>query len=314
MTKASSNPENRERIPFVSVIINCYNSAKYLREALDCVLAQTFTDWEIIFWDNQSTDESAEIFKSYSDPRMKYFQAPEFTVLGKARNLAVEKAKGFWLGFLDCDDIWLPEKLEKQVEIINKGGKELGLVYGQMLVIIDEESKSVWSKRMLKYQTKTRLAKLPEGYIFEELLCDNFVPLLTAMVSSVAFSNVGGINSTFKQAEDFDLFVKISEHYEASAVQEVIALYRVHGANISEIQHTKTVAETIEIVNRYLPSRIARKALKFHFANEAIYRIRSKDFIGFINLIKKSDGIVGLFIALFKVVFYHLRIKFVRTN
>src|SRR3972149_5927289 len=91
------------RAPLVSVIMNCYNGARYLREALASVLVQTFTDWEIVFWDNQSADESAAIFKSYSDRRFRYFLAPEHTVLGRARNLAVEQARGEWIAFLDCD-------------------------------------------------------------------------------------------------------------------------------------------------------------------------------------------------------------------
>ena len=78
----------------VSVIINCFNGEKYLREALDSVITQTYKNWEIIFWDNQSTDESAEIFNSYDDVRLRYFLAPKFTKLGQARNLAVANATG----------------------------------------------------------------------------------------------------------------------------------------------------------------------------------------------------------------------------
>jgi len=133
----NSLKNNKEigRQPLVSVIMNCYNSAQYLHEAIESVLAQTYSHWEIIFWDNQSTDESVSIFKSYSDKRLHYFLAPEHTKLGKARNLAVKQARGEWIGFLDCDDVWLPEKLEKQITIILEEDTELGLVYGQMLVL-----------------------------------------------------------------------------------------------------------------------------------------------------------------------------------
>ena len=303
-----------ENQPLVSVIMNCYNSAKYLREAIDSVVAQTYSNWEIIFWDNQSTDESAQVYKSYCDQRMRYFYAPEHTVLGQARNLAVEQAKGEWLGFLDCDDMWLPEKLEKQVAIINKEGPGLGLVYGQMLVITEEKERSSWNRRMAKYQTKTRLAKLPDGYIFEKLLSDNFIPLVSAMVCSVAFSRIGGINPTYKQAEDFDLFVKITNQFQAKAVQEVIALYRVHDKNLSELQHNEAFNETIDIVCRYLPSEFAKKALTRQYVNEAVQRIRSRDVIGLLNLVKKCNGIIGLSIAFFKAVMAHLKNRLVRVR
>ncbi|MES3037369.1 MAG: glycosyltransferase family A protein [Bdellovibrionota bacterium] len=92
--------------------MNCYNSSAYLQETLDTVLSQTYQNYEVIFWDNQSTDSSAEIFKKINDPRYKYFLSPRFTPLGEARNLAIEKAQGELIAFLDCDDLWLPKKLE----------------------------------------------------------------------------------------------------------------------------------------------------------------------------------------------------------
>ena len=96
--------------------MNCLNCEKYVREAIDSVYAQTYPDWEIIFWDNASLDSSGEIAKSY-DERLKYFRGDKTIPLGRARNLAIEKAKGEYIAFLDCDDMWLSDKLEKQVEI-----------------------------------------------------------------------------------------------------------------------------------------------------------------------------------------------------
>ena len=99
--------------PSVSVIMNCYNGAKYLRAAIESVLTQSYADWELVFWDNQSTDESANIVRSYADPRVKYFYAPVHTLLYEARNCAIQKSNGELLAFLDVDDTWLPAKLER---------------------------------------------------------------------------------------------------------------------------------------------------------------------------------------------------------
>ena len=101
-------------VPKVTVIMNCYNSAEHLREAMDSVFRQTWGDWEIVFWDNCSTDDSAAVARSYG-PRVRYFLAEKNVPLGAARNLAIAKAEGELLAFLDCDDEWLPTKLEKQV-------------------------------------------------------------------------------------------------------------------------------------------------------------------------------------------------------
>ena len=96
--------------PLVSVIMNCHNGERFLREAIDSVYAQTYSNWEIIFWDNVSTDDSSSIAQSY-DNRLRYYLSEGFTSLGMARELAVQKSNGEYVAFLDCDDLWLPEKL-----------------------------------------------------------------------------------------------------------------------------------------------------------------------------------------------------------
>ena len=104
--------------PKVSVVMNCFNSERYLREAIDSVFAQTYSDWEIVFWDNASTDNSARIAKSYG-PRLKYYRGDENVSLGEARNYALGKARGEYIAFLDCDDLWAPDKLQKQIPLFN---------------------------------------------------------------------------------------------------------------------------------------------------------------------------------------------------
>lgn len=104
-----------EKEPLVSIIVNCYNSEVYLKETIDSIFAQTYNNYEIIFWDNQSTDSTASIIKSYDDPRVNYCYAEKHTPLGEARNLAMKKVRGKLLTFLDSDDVWLPNFLERAV-------------------------------------------------------------------------------------------------------------------------------------------------------------------------------------------------------
>ena len=92
--------------PLVSIIINCFNGEKYLREALTSILNQSYKNWEVIFWDNQSSDNSKKIFNSFQNERFKYFYADKHTTLYKARNLAINKTNGELLAFIDTDDIW----------------------------------------------------------------------------------------------------------------------------------------------------------------------------------------------------------------
>ena len=121
--------------PLVSIIINCYNGETFLREAIDSVIAQTYENWELVFWDNQSTDSTREIVESYNNPKIKYFYAPDHTPLGEARNLAVEKANGEYINFLDADDVWSPNKLEEQVKLLVPG--EVELVYTPFKLLLE---------------------------------------------------------------------------------------------------------------------------------------------------------------------------------
>ena len=98
--------------PLVSIIMNCYNGETYLRESINSVLEQTYENWELIFWDNRSEDQSAEIFKSYKDQRLKYYYAPKHTTLYAARNEAIKNISGEFIAFLDTDDFWVKDKLE----------------------------------------------------------------------------------------------------------------------------------------------------------------------------------------------------------
>ena len=101
-----------EKQPLVSIIMNCFNGELFLKDSIKSVLDQTYKNWELIFWDNKSTDKSAEIFKSFKDKRLKYFYADEHTSLYKARNLAIDKSKGDFISFLDTDDLLNQNKLE----------------------------------------------------------------------------------------------------------------------------------------------------------------------------------------------------------
>src|ERR1700749_4297978 len=112
------------RAPRVSVILNIRNGAPYLREAIDSALAQTYEDWEMIAWDDCSKDESADIVAGYSDPRIRYSLSPADEPLGAARNRAIALARGDWLAFLDQEDVLHPDKLCRQLALVQTSGSD----------------------------------------------------------------------------------------------------------------------------------------------------------------------------------------------
>ena len=113
--------------PKVSIMMNCFNGAKYLRQSIQSVISQTHKNWELIFWDNMSIDDSRKIFESFNDDRLKYYKAEEHTILYKARNLALKKTSGDYICFLDTDDYWENDKIEKQLKKFETD-KEISIV------------------------------------------------------------------------------------------------------------------------------------------------------------------------------------------
>jgi glycosyltransferase involved in cell wall biosynthesis len=221
--------------PLVSVIMNCYNGEKYLKEAIESVLAQTYQNYEIIFWDNQSTDHSVEIFKSFSDPKLKYFYAPKHTKLYEARNCAIEKATGEFFAFLDVDDWWAPEKLVKQVPLFEDS--EVGLVCSNFW-IVNEHKRKLWKKHK---------QPAPIGWVLDDLLENYFVGILTLIVRRSALNSLSHpFDSRYHIIGDLDLVVRLGIQWKLDCVHEPVAYYRQHG-NSESHKHRELQVDEWEI-------------------------------------------------------------------
>ena len=227
----------------VSIIMNCHNGEKFLKKALKSILRQTYKNWELIFWDNKSNDKSKDIFKEFEDPRFKYFHAKKFTNLHRARNLAIKKAKGKFITFLDTDDFWLPEKLTLQIKKFTN--KNINFVYGNCWLI----KKNYLFNKKIYYP-----GHLPEGYILNNLLKKYTIPLPTIMIRSSVLKKMKFIfNDKFKIIGDFDLSIRLSEKNKFKCLQEPIAFYRIHDNNFSS---KNRLLEIKELTNWY---RTAKK-------------------------------------------------------
>ncbi|RAP33976.1 glycosyl transferase family 2 [Candidatus Marinamargulisbacteria bacterium SCGC AG-439-L15] len=206
--------------PKVSVIMNCYNSATYLKEAIDSVYAQSYSNWEIIFWDNQSSDNSAEIAKSYDD-RLKYYCSDCYLKLGEGRNKALEKVTGDYIAFLDCDDQWLPQFLEHQTSLLDND-KDLGVVYSNFLTIFDN----------VKEQKLAISKKHPSGHVFLQALSVYPVGILTAVIRRDVLSGLTHyFDPKLNLVEDYDFFMRIIADNKAAYTSDPLAIYRNHSNN-----------------------------------------------------------------------------------
>lgn len=210
------------RTPLVSVIINCYNGEKYLNEAIDSVFDQTYTNWEIIFWDNCSTDKSAEIAKSYGE-KVKYHFSPTNTSLGEARNKAIEVSSGEYITFIDCDDIWSnAKKLELQVDLLEKH-PEFVLCFGNMYEITEN------GEFFRDVLTNTK-----SGYCFSYLLKQFDISIITTMLRKKTLLDSGlSFDSNIKASEEYCLFMQLACLYEIGVINKCLASYRVSMSSLT---------------------------------------------------------------------------------
>jgi glycosyltransferase involved in cell wall biosynthesis len=205
------NPE-----PQFSIIVNCFNGAKYLREALDSILIQSYQNYELIFVDNHSTDDSRPIFESYQDTRFKYFIPDTFIPLGEARNFGISKSIGEIVVFLDSDDIWLPDKLSVQMAEFLKS--DVDGIYSQATMFYIDG-------REINYSRRNNSAVLS----FFELAANYDVCISTLAVKKTCLKKLNYVfNSSLEVAEDADLLLRIAHIGILRFVNLNLVRYRVH--------------------------------------------------------------------------------------
>ena len=200
----------------VSIVMNCYNGEKYLHEAIESIIAQTYQNWELIFWDNQSVDQSRAIFDSYQDSRFKYYYAEEHTDLGGGRAKAFKHLSGNFIAVLDTDDVWLPSKIEKQLKLFDD--PEVGIVISDTMYFNETNERALYNG---DYP--------PEGNVFRELLSNYFVSLETLMLRKTVVDKLDyGFDADFSFIADFDLVLRTAQISKLAVCKEVLSKWRTH--------------------------------------------------------------------------------------
>jgi GT2 family glycosyltransferase len=204
--------------PRVSVCIPVYNLEHYIAEALDSLKAQTYQDYEAIIVNDGSTDRSEEIIAPYlEDPRLQYIRQENGGV-AKARETAVAAAKGEWFAHLDGDDLWTPDKLERQIALADSD-RRTNLIYGNAIVFYEDGSERVFYA-----------APMPEGDIIRALYVDCFLCTSTVMVKTADVVAVG--YPILKYGEDYTLWLRIARRgVWARYCASPIVRYRIRGSS-----------------------------------------------------------------------------------
>jgi glycosyltransferase involved in cell wall biosynthesis len=205
----------------VSVIIPAYNMARFLPQAVESVLAQSYGNLEIQIIDDGSKDDTPEVVRQWqSNPRVRVHRQANGG-LSHARNQGVALTRGSFVALLDADDIWLPQKLALQMPLF-RGRPELGVVYSDY-VRMDEEGKPL----------PNGPTRMHRGSISGPLLIENFVPASTAVVRRGCFERCGGFDVALRTGEDYEMWLRLSAHFQFDFIAEPTMRYRTGGWQMS---------------------------------------------------------------------------------
>jgi glycosyltransferase involved in cell wall biosynthesis len=243
--------------PLVSIIVNCYNGEEYLEHCLNSIFSQTYENWELIFWDNASTDNSFKVFNSYNDKRLKYFKSDVNTSLGQARAWAVNQCNGEYIAFLDVDDKWLPRKIEIQIAEMLKD--ESVLSYGSIietyeksdkekLVIASHESNNNFKSNLLQFEIQMPTIMILKSALEKKKL--NFDPSVTA-------------------SEEYCLCMQLIYNDKVSVIKKPLAKYLVRKDSLTNKNSEFWAKERLYTLDKLLSDHPEIEELFFEEFNEA---------------------------------------------
>jgi glycosyltransferase involved in cell wall biosynthesis len=240
----------------VSVVMPAFNCERYIAECIDSVLEQTYQDFEIIIVDDGSTDDTVKIISQYKNDRIRLFNQSN-SGSGSARNYGVKQASGEWVAFIDADDIWLPDKLHKQLEHC---------------------SKLAWSHTDLyfhgsvypRHTKATEFTSKHSGFILNKLLVENFIGTSSVVIKKEIFQEFGGFNTELRALQDWDLWLRIAEKYQVCYIDQPLVYYRVHSSSVSR-NVRKTLPYHISLIDRAFSQNGPGSQLP-EFKNEALSR------------------------------------------
>jgi hypothetical protein len=226
----SSDLKTQSNRPTVSVVMVVCNVDRFLAEAIESILQQTYRDFEFVIVDFGSTDKSKEIVAAYAakDSRIKLHEIPHCG-LGAARNAGCLLAHGKYIALMDADDVSVPERLMWQVEFIETH-PQIGMVGGNV-ELMDANGASLAESVLLSGVILDR----PVGDAELKSALLTFCPFWqdAVLMRREAFAMVGGYRAVFNQSEDYDLWARISEHFEVANLKEVVFKYRMHPHQMS---------------------------------------------------------------------------------
>ncbi|MBD2655385.1 glycosyltransferase [Synechocystis sp. FACHB-383] len=249
----------QNQTPKVTVLMPVYNGEKYLREAIDSILHQTFIDFEFLIIDDGSTDNSIEIIKSYKDNRIILIKNNYNQGLVYSLNRGLNLARGIYIARMDCDDISLPERFKKQVDFLDKN-PEIGLL-GTWVKVIDKNKlcQAYWQYPIEDMSIKWSLC----------FCCPFAHP--SVMYRKKIILNQGGYSKILSDSEDYDLWSKLSKVTQMHNLPEIALFYRQHASNITKTQNSQRQSASTQIIKKNI-NEILNRDIGYELAYFLLFR------------------------------------------
>ena len=221
------------RPPKITICIPTYNQAAYLGDAIRSALAQTEPDFELVVFDDASTDETPSIVASFRDSRIRSFRQTHNVGIARNRNSCLAVARGRYLAWLDGDDVYRPDMLARQASVLDRN-PAVGLVHGNHLVVGDD------GRALPDWKQPFTEDVVERGHLaFRELVLSNYVAAPTVLIRRECYERVGGYaHELSRSGEDWELWLRVALHFDIAYTSEPVASYRQH----AESSSNRTVA------------------------------------------------------------------------
>ena len=247
--------------PKVTVLMSVYNGEKYLEEAVNSILNQTFEDFEFLIINDGSTDRTLSKLKNYSDSRIKILNNEKNLGLTRSLNIGLKRSKGKYIARMDADDVSMPERLKEEIEFLDS--HEDYAAVGTFVYVLDENSEII------------RRSKNPieDAEIRENLVYGNCINHGSVMLRKSCLLDVGYYNETMVRSQDYELWIRLSKKYRLSNLPEYLYKWREHKKNIEAkyIKEQRIFVILAIVKNNVLSAKQATR----HFINIFI----KKDFM-----------------------------------
>ena len=266
----------------VSIILPVYNAKEYIKDCIDSILAQTYQNFELIIGDDASTDNSIDICKQYDNPKIRIIKCEHNYI--RTCNTLLKFCNGDYIARMDADDIMLPNRIQKQVEILEKD-KSLSLCCSNRLIIGTDERRDMWVENYV------------DDFILR-LFCGNFIPHSTVMIRTSFLRTLGiKYKSEYPYAEDYKMWSDIAMNGGTIyAIKEPLIKYRIHDSSISMqnmLKQKETATKIQNEIYNYLIEKVIPYKDLYLKLNEILQELKNNNVI--------SDLFIRLFFSdLFK--------------